>query len=60
MVRLRRNARRNFSNPLPTIGDHRDNVTKLEAMENRAMASLAEAHHKKFNFIDVMEYRVTD
>ena len=60
---VHKNSRRNFSNPPPVPGTSDARVSKSEAMENKAMASiiaLAEAHEEKFNLVDVMDFRVTD
>ena len=60
---VHKNSRRNFSNPPPVPGTSDARVSKSEAMENKAMASiiaLTEAHEEKFNLVDVMDFRVTD
>ena len=61
---MHRKSRRSFSNPpvAPDASSH-TTMTKIDAMENKAMASvmwLAETGEEKFTLAEVMEYRVTD
>jgi len=60
---IHRCSRYTFSKPPVTRDSVSGKVTKTDAMENRAMASLiwlAESGEEKFTLAQVMEFRVTD